>query len=90
MRVVLLVLALVLTGATADAPTSCDPDWLETASGADVRALLRGGADVNQICNDRSNRPLHQAILTAGNVSPGVVRALVDAGADILAENIDG
>ena len=54
-----------------------------------MRALLRGGADVNQICNDNSNRPLHQAILTGG-VSPGVIRALVEAGADILAENIFG
>ena len=90
MRVVLLVLTLVLVGASAEAQNLCDPRWLETASGGDVRALLRGGADVNQICNDNRNRPLHQAILTAGNVSPGVVRALVEAGADILAENIDG
>ena len=78
------------TPAVASAQANiCDPRWLETASGADVRALLRGGADVNQICNDNSNRPLHQAILTGG-VSPGVIRALVEAGADILAENIFG
>ena len=91
MRVLLLVLVvLTWTPAVASAQANlCDPRWLETASGAEVRALLRGGADVNQICNDNSNRPLHQAILTGG-VSPGVFRALVEAGADILAENIDG
>ena len=43
MRVVLLVLALVLVGASAEAQNICDPGWLETASGADVRALIRGG-----------------------------------------------
>ena len=51
MRVLLLVLALVLVGASAEAQSICDPDWLRTASGADVRALIRGGADVNQVCN---------------------------------------
>ena len=90
MRVVLLVLTLVLVGASAEAQNLCDPRWLETASGGDVRALLRGGADVKPDLQRQSEPPLHQAILTAGNVSPGVVRALVEAGADILAENIDG
>ena len=33
MRVVLLVLALVLVGASAEAQNLCDPRWLETASG---------------------------------------------------------
>ena len=91
MRVLLLVLVVLMwTPAVASAQANlCDPNWLETASGSEVRALLRGGADVNQICNDNTNRPLHQAILTNG-VSPGVIRALVEAGADILAENIDG
>ena len=91
MRVLLLVLVvLTWTPAVASAQANiCDPRWLETASGAEVRALLRGGADVNQMCNDNSNRPLHQAILTGG-VSPGVIRALVEAGADILAANIAG
>ena len=87
MRVLLLVLVvLTWTPAVASAQANlCDPNWLERASGAEVRALLRGGADVNQICNDNTNRPLHQAILTNG-VSPGVIRALVEAGADILAD----
>ena len=91
MRVLLLVLVvLTWTPAVASAQANlCDPNWLERASSSEVRALLRGGADVNQICNDNRNRPLHQAILTGG-VSPGVFRALVEAGADILAENIDG
>ena len=91
MRVLLLVLVvLTWTPAVASAQANlCDPNWLERANGSEVRALLRGGADVNQICNDNSNRPLHQAILTDG-VSPGVFRALVEAGADILAANIDG
>ena len=45
MRVVLLVLVvLTWTPAVASAQANiCDPRWLETASGADVRALLRGG-----------------------------------------------
>ena len=90
MRVVLLVLALVLVlvGASAVAQNICDPNWLRTARGSDVRALIRGGANVTRVCNSIRNRPLHQAILPAG-VSPDVVQALVEAGADILAENID-
>ena len=79
---------LVLVGASAVAQNICDPNWLRTASGSDVRALIRGGADVNRVCNSIRNRPLHQAILPAG-VSPDVVQARVEAGADILAENID-
>ena len=45
MRVLLLVLVvLTWTPAVASAQANiCDPRWLETASGADVRALLRGG-----------------------------------------------
>ena len=91
MRVLLLVLVvLTWTPAVASAQANlCDPNWLERASSSEVRALLRGGADVNQICNDNRNRPLHQAILTGG-VSPGVIRALVEAGADILAANLFG
>ena len=91
MRVLLLVLVvLTWTPAVASAQANlCDPNWLERASGAEVRALLRGGADVNQICNDNSNRPLPQALLRDG-VSLGVIRALGEAGADILAANIDG
>ena len=91
MRVLLLVLVvLTWTPAVASAQANlCDPRWLETASGADVRALLRGGADVNRVCNSIRNQPLHQALLTGG-VSPGVIRALVEAGADILAENLFG
>ena len=34
MRVVLLVLALVLVGASAEAQNVCDPNWLRTASGS--------------------------------------------------------
>ena len=71
MRVVLLVLALVLVGASAVAQNICDPNWLRTASGSDVRALIRGGADVNRVCNPIRNQPLHQALLPAG-VSPDV------------------
>ena len=45
MRVLLLVLVvLTWTPAVASAQANlCDPNWLERASGAEVRALLRGG-----------------------------------------------
>ena len=43
MRVLLLVLTLTLMGSSAAAQNICDPRWLQTASGADVRAVLRDG-----------------------------------------------
>ena len=88
MRILFLFLSVVLAAVPALA-NLCDPDWLETANGSAVRSLLRSGADVNEMCNVNRNRPLHQAILTSA-VDPEVVEVLVNAGGDILAENIDG
>ena len=51
-----------------------------------MQALIRQGADVNEVCNDNGDRPLHQAILTLG-VGPRVIEALVGAGGDVLALN---
>ena len=88
MRILFLFLSVMLAAVPAFA-NFCDQDWLETASGSAVRSLLRSGADVNEMCNVNRNRPLHQAILTPA-VDPEVVEVLVNAGGDILAENIDG
>lgn len=41
---------MVLAGATVEAQHVQDEDGLPTASGARVRALPGGGADVHQIC----------------------------------------
>ena len=89
MQVVFLTLSLLLAWASSVEANLCDPHWLETASQSDVQALLRQGADVNEVCNDNDNRPLHQALLTPG-VGPGVIEALVDGGGDVLAPNPDG
>ena len=88
MRILLLVLSLLLVAASAEADL-CDPAWIRTASGPAAQALIRGGADVNQICNANRNRPLHQTILTPES-RPDLLRTLLDAGADPELENIDG
>ena len=67
----------------------CDANWFETATAAQVRAFVEAGVDVNQICTLIRNQPLHQALL-ADNVAPGVIRALVEAGADAVARNSEG
>ena len=89
MRILLLFLSVMLAAVSASAQSLCDPAWLAGASGAAVQAQIRAGADVDQTCNRNGNRPLHQAILTAA-VGPDVFRALVGAGADTRARNIDG
>lgn len=90
MRILALCLTLLLFRVPAKAQANlCDPSWLATATAAQARALIQAGADVNRVCNGNDNRPLHQAILN-DNVAPGVIQVLVDAGADALAENIDG
>ena len=88
MRILLFFLSLMLVAASAEADL-CDPAWIRTASGPAAQALIRGGADVNQICNTNRNRPLHQTILNPDS-SPDLLRTLLDAGADPELENIDG
>ena len=88
MRILLLFLSLMLVAGSAQADL-CDPAWIRTASGSAAQALIRGGADVNQVCNVNRNRPLHQTILTPDS-SPDLLRALLDAGADPALENLYG
>ena len=90
MRIPFLFLSVMLAAVSASAQASlCNPAWLAGASGAAVQAQIRAGADVDQTCNRNRNRPLHQAILTP-TVGPDVFQALVGAGADTQARNIDG
>ena len=72
MRTLFLFLSMALVGSAAEA-NLCDPSWLRTASGSAARALIRAGADVNEICNTNGNRPLHQALLN-DRVDPEVTR----------------
>ena len=89
MKTLGLFLFIMTLSAFANAQNICDPGWLATASGADVRAFLNAGIDANQVCNLIRNRPLHQALL-AGRVDPSVIEALVSGGADISIINNEG
>ena len=80
MRIIFLFLSLMLVAASAQADLR-DPAWIRTASGSAAQALIRGGADVNRVCNANRNRPLHQTILNPDS-SPDLLRALLDAGAN--------
>ena len=86
MRILFLFLAAMLVAGSA-AANLCSPAWLANARGEDVRALIRSGFDVNGQCNTNGNRALHLALLN-DRVDPDVIQALVDAGADLYAENI--
>ena len=88
MKIMTLFLSIMTLSAFANA-NICDPSWLATASGADVRAFLNAGVDANQVCNLIRNRPLHQALL-ADRVDPSVIEAFVSGGADISILNNEG
>ena len=88
MRILLLFLSAMLAAVSASAQANlCVPAGV---NGSAARALIRGGADVNQLCNTvNRNRPLHQALLN-DRVGPDLIQALIEAGADVDAENIYG
>ena len=88
MRILFLVLSVMLVASAAEAQV-CDPVWLSNADYWDAKALLDAGVDANQICNTNRNRPLHQALLNE-RTDPGVIRALLEAGADPGTQNIHG
>ena len=86
MRILFLFVATMLVAGSAQA-NLCSPEWLKTASASAVQALVRAGADVNEVCMPvHRNRPLHQALNTA-EITPEVVGALIEAGADVTARN---
>ena len=86
MRILFLIVATMLVAGPAQA-NLCSSEWLKTASASAVRALVRAGADVNEVCNSvYGNRPLHQALLTE-EIAPEVVGALIDAGANVAERN---
>lgn|SRR5262245_28360299 len=67
-------------------------------SPAAVKALIRGGADVNQACRRNGSTPLHRAVTQTG--APGtagrhaaaieIIRLLIAAGADPSVANKSG
>lgn len=67
----------------------CGPSWLNSARDRDVVRLIQEGHDVDQTCNEYNDRPLHIVLMLAP-FNFGMVRALVDAGADLFAENKAG
>ena len=88
MRILFLFVTVMLVAGSA-AANLCSPAWLANASGAEARALIRSGFDVNGQCNTNGNEALHLALLN-DRVDPDVIQALVDAGADLYAQNIHG
>ena len=64
--------------------------FLEGTTASGVQRLVNQGANANGICNQLENRPLHQALLFNADVSAEVIRALINNGADVTAENDNG
>ncbi len=82
-------IALMLSFATqagAECGNLCDKDWWETATAADVRTELDGGADVMSRDED-GGTPLHFAAVFS---NPANIQALLAAGADVMARTEDG
>lgn len=84
-----LMMMVVVATASAQEAGLCNPGWIRTASGSAARLLILQGADVNQFCDTNRNRPLHQA-LGIDQAGLGLIRALVTAGANLTAENLQG
>ena len=69
----------------------CNRNWLVSADDPSVISLINAGAGPDQICNTRNlNRPLHQALRIDDRVDASVIKSLINAGADIYAQNILG
>ena len=78
--------ALLKLGADATKRTWVTPiDWAE--SRAVIEALVRAGADPNARCPDTGNTPLHRR---ACRCLQGPMGALLDAGADVSARDLQG
>ena len=87
MRATLTALMLIIASqAGAGCGNLCDAHWWFTATEADVRAELDGGADV-MARTEYGNTPLHSAALSG---SPASVQTLLDAGADVMARTTTG
>ena len=67
----------------------CKSSGLSRTKEKDIERLIQEGHDVDQICNEYDDRPLHIVLMLAP-FNFGVVRALVDADADLFAENSAG
>ena len=83
------IIALILTfgsQARAGCPDLCDENWWERATTADVQAELAGGVDVMERDQD-GYAPLHGAAYCLLECRPGVIQALLAAGADAKAKN---
>lgn len=79
-------LLIILFGVFAHSDL-CSPSWLNNATGKEVKDLIEHGYDVDQICNNYNDRPIHLALMLAQN-NLGVILSLVNANADLFAEKI--
>ena len=81
-------LLIILFGVFAHSDL-CSPSWLNNVTGKEVKDLIEHGHDVDQICNNYNDRPIHLALMLAQN-NLGVILSLVNANADLFAENKAG
>ncbi|CAM9318506.1 unnamed protein product, partial [Ectocarpus sp. 12 AP-2014] len=68
---------------------AAQPSGLVSGNGNAVRALLKAGADIEVKTRELARTPLHVSACSRSSTS-GTIRALLEGGAEVNAEGIDG